>query len=203
MEETIIYNYITTNLLNGKQYIGMHSTKNVDDSYLGSGMAILEAIQKYGKSNFTRDILCFCDTLEEANKNEEKFIKEYNTLAPNGYNISPTGGVSFIAGHHSEETKLKLAKVQLGRKHTTEHRRKNGEGHRGIVPWIKGRHHTPETIARIKATLKGRDTSPCTEETRFKISNSLKGNIPWNKGLPKELNPQTGSKRNKYKLKIV
>jgi len=27
----IIYNYITTNKVNGKQYVGMHSTDNVDD----------------------------------------------------------------------------------------------------------------------------------------------------------------------------
>lgn len=182
MKTAIIYNYITTNLLNGKQYIGMHSTKKVDDNYLGSGVAILDAILKYGKENFKREILCICQTLEEANKNEKVFIEKYNTLSPNGYNISPTGGVSYLAGHHSDETKLKIAKVQLGRIHTEEHRRKNGESHKGMIPWIKGKHHTKDTIERIKATLKGRDTSPCTEETRLKISNSLKGNIPWNKG---------------------
>ena len=160
----------------------MHSTINVDDNYLGSGVAILQAIQIYGKSNFIREILCFCDTLKEANDNEIKYINEYNTLAPNGYNISPTGGVSFLAGHHSAETKLKLAKVQIGRKHTEEHRRKNSEANKGKIPWMKGKHHSEETIKKIKETLKGRDTSPCTEETRKKISQTLKGNIPWNKG---------------------
>lgn len=183
MKTKIIYNYITTNKLNGKQYIGMHSTSNVDDSYLGSGMTILNAITKYGKSSFIREILCVCQTLEEANKNEKIFIEKFNTLSPNGYNISPTGGVSCMAGHHSEETKLKIAKVQLGRKHTEEHKRKNGDAHKGQVPWMKGRHHSEDSINRMKEKLKGQNTGPRSEEVKRKVSESLKGNIPWNKGI--------------------
>jgi len=59
----IVYNYITTNKVNGKQYVGMHSTDNVDDGYLGSGIAIINAINKYGKENFTREILWKCVAL--------------------------------------------------------------------------------------------------------------------------------------------
>lgn len=41
--------YKTTNIINGKYYIGVHKTTNPNDSYLGSGKAIKEAIKKYGK----------------------------------------------------------------------------------------------------------------------------------------------------------
>lgn len=55
------YIYMTTNLINGKKYIGQHKGK-VNDSYLGSGTTITKAIQKYGKENFKKDILCMCAT---------------------------------------------------------------------------------------------------------------------------------------------
>jgi hypothetical protein len=40
--------YKTTNLLNNKFYIGMHSTSNLKDGYLGSGTHLRYAIRKYG-----------------------------------------------------------------------------------------------------------------------------------------------------------
>lgn len=53
-----MYIYKTTNLINNKIYIGL-STKLVEEStdYYGSGRLINEAIQKYGKENFTKEIL--------------------------------------------------------------------------------------------------------------------------------------------------
>ena len=45
--------YLTTNLINGKQYIGSHDG-TIDDGYLGSGIAIKLAIKKYGKKKFQK-----------------------------------------------------------------------------------------------------------------------------------------------------
>ena len=44
--------YKTTNLINGKIYIGQHTTDNINDRYLGSGVYFLRAVKKYGKKNF-------------------------------------------------------------------------------------------------------------------------------------------------------
>jgi hypothetical protein len=158
----IICNYITTNLLNNKQYIGTHVTDNIDDKYLGSGKLMLKAISKYSRENFKKDILCICNTIEEGFTNEEKYIKEFNTLSPSGYNISPTGGMKFF-GRHSEETKQRLRKPKGPISDT--HRENLSKAHIGQKAWSKGK-----------------KLSPLSQDCKDKISKSLKGCTPWNKG---------------------
>lgn len=87
------YNFVyrTTNLVNGKIYIGVHKTNKLDDGYLGSGVYISRAIRKYGKENFKREILKQFDTYQEAlNYEEELVTKEFIEESTN-YNIK-TGG---------------------------------------------------------------------------------------------------------------
>lgn len=49
--------YRTTNIINNKEYTGVHSTNNLEDGYLGSGRKFKAALKKYGKDNFKRTIL--------------------------------------------------------------------------------------------------------------------------------------------------
>lgn len=79
--------YKTTNLINGKSYIGAHTTKNIDDGYLGSGVALIKAIEKYGIKNFKREIIKFCDSKEEMWKEEEKLV----VISENSYNLRKGG----------------------------------------------------------------------------------------------------------------
>lgn len=91
------YIYKTTNLKNGKIYIGKHQAKVFEpDKYIGSGKLITEAINKYGKTNFKNELICWCETLEDLNKSEIYWISYYNsTDLAVGYNISYGGdGVS-------------------------------------------------------------------------------------------------------------
>ena len=84
--------YKTINLINNNYYIGVHKTKNINDSYFGSGKILKQAIKKYGIDNFIKHILYVFDTAEEAYSKEkeivnDRFIKEENT-----YNVA-IGGV--------------------------------------------------------------------------------------------------------------
>lgn len=43
------YVYKTTNIINGKMYIGQHKSEKFDESYKGSGVILTKALEKYGK----------------------------------------------------------------------------------------------------------------------------------------------------------
>jgi len=117
MEKKYNYVYITTNLINEKQYVGDHSTNNLNDNYLGSGLYLKRSIKKHGNQNFKREILVFFNTKQEAFENQTKYIKKYKTLiSENGYNISLTGGVGVSSSLHNEETKRKIGNANRGNK---------------------------------------------------------------------------------------
>jgi len=197
MEKQFNFVYVTTNIVNGKQYVGDHSTNDLNDEYLGSGNLIRHAIKKYKRENFKRKILKLFETKQEAFNDQELYIKKFKTLVPNGYNLSPSGGHGTNGGYLSEETKRKigvslsksikgrklseihkqrLSEAHKGIKHTEETKKKLSELKKGQIPWIKGRHHTKETKRKISESGKGRKHS---EETKLKFKNR----IPWNKGL--------------------
>lgn len=113
--------YLTTNKINNHKYIGQHRCDNKDfDGYLGSGIAITNAIKKYGKENFTREILACGNSREELNKLEEYFIKLYKAdVDPNFYNIAKGGGgVSLnrkeMEAYHNKNFLIKMSEVTKG-----------------------------------------------------------------------------------------
>ena len=73
-EKKYHFKYKTTNLLSGKYYIGMHSTDNIEDGYLGSGKRLRYSINKYGVKNHMKEILEFFDSREELKKREKEIV---------------------------------------------------------------------------------------------------------------------------------
>jgi hypothetical protein len=83
--------YKTTNLVNGKFYIGKHNqSKESFDGYYGSGSLLAKAIKKYGKDNFVRETLFEFDNEGEAYQQEIKVINE-NLSNPLCYNLRSGG----------------------------------------------------------------------------------------------------------------
>jgi hypothetical protein len=132
MEKKFHFVYLTTNLVNGKQYVGDHSSDCVDDDYIGSGRPYFKsAVHLHGKKNFERKILEFFETKELAFNAQSKYIIEYQTLYPNGYNLSPTGGC-MKNGMHSKESIEKMRKKHKGVRFTQEHKDNIGKSRKNI-----------------------------------------------------------------------
>jgi group I intron endonuclease len=100
------YIYKTTNLINGKMYIGS-SKKNPKDnwSYYGSGRNIVNAIKKYGKENFTKEILV------ESNDNIRLLEKQYLENVNARYNLKYYNMTNDALGNdfHSNDTKKSIS----------------------------------------------------------------------------------------------
>lgn len=190
--------YITTNSKTKKSYVGSHTSSNLLDSYLGSGILIKKSIQKYGRKIFKRKILKIFPSREEAVSKEEFYIKKYKTLVPGGYNISEFGNAAFPGAKNprygkdpwnkgikmSENFCLKMQEkaigndYHLGKKHTEEAKKAIGKKHLGNTYRLGKK---------------------ATDEERKALSNSHKGQIPWNKGKI-GISEKTRDKMSKAKL---
>ena len=125
MNNTYHFTYQTKNLINGKTYVGVHSTDDLADGYIGSGKVLKQAIKKYGKSNFVCTPLSFFDTRKEAYE-EEKYIVDKNWVnESSNYNqcVGGEGGVKWrpfgelnpnYQKNTSDETKNKISKSLTG-----------------------------------------------------------------------------------------
>lgn len=83
--------YKTTNLINGKIYVGLHSTDDLEDRYLGSGWLLKNAIKKYGRNNFKRENLLVLSDRDEARNIEALLVDKSFTDRPDTYNLEEGG----------------------------------------------------------------------------------------------------------------
>ena len=94
--------YKTTNLVNGKVYVGK-DMKN-DPLYMGSGKLLRSAICKYGEENFVKEILEVCEDAVHLSSRESYWIEQLSSIAPNGYNLAAGGnGGNTRKGFSDEE----------------------------------------------------------------------------------------------------
>ena len=183
----MFYIYRTTNLINGKTYIGQHKfSLGKKDTYMGNGKLIKPALKKYGKENFKKDIIEVVLSQFEANVLEKYYIAKERAKGKGEYNLADGG--NNIGGWNkgipaSEESKRKNREAHLGKKrgpHSEETRKKIGEAQKGDknhmygkTPWNKSKKGVQTAWNKGKPSpMKGKHIS---EETKMKISEGNKG----------------------------
>lgn len=183
--------YKTTNLVNGKLYIGQDSKNKA--GYLGSGKVLNYAIKKYGRENFKKEIMAWCYTKEHLDMLERLYIKLFNTKTPTGYNLTDGGGGT-LGLSLSEDTRRKMGESRKGklRPATVKEKirikllgHKMSKETKEKIKAIKAKnrwHHTDEW-KELQSKLKSGDKNAfygChhSDETKRKISTARKGK-PW------------------------
>jgi hypothetical protein len=114
--------YVTTNLVNNKIYIGVHQTENPYDRYLGTGTSIKNAIKKYGRKNFKKEILCFCEDRDQAYWVEELLVTEEFIKRTDNYNEIPSGsqGIGYRT-KKSTDKQMKTTRQNSLKKYGVDH----------------------------------------------------------------------------------
>lgn len=181
--------YETTNTINGKKYVGAHKTDNLDDGYIGSGIALNRSVKKYGRDKFETIVLHFLSSEEEMYKKEVEIVTSEIVNNPNYYNMTlgGEGGWSHVDNTgdnnwtRSAEGRKKLSeRMQVIRKNRPEWSEISRHNLKQAVIANTGKNHSPETISKIKNSLtefyeinesfhKGKEKS---SETKLKMKES-------------------------------
>lgn len=199
MSEWVVYKHTSPS---GKVYIGITSKKPLarwgkrGQGYINNAH-FWSAIQKYGWESFRHEILFTGLTKEKAGEEEKKLIEEYNSTDPKkGYNIA-LGGYD---GKHGEETRQKISHIQKIKWADPEYKQKQIENfksrwadpeyrkaHTGENHPNYGKNHLSEDARERISAARKKLGSPwakgrvCTEETRARISESVRKTHPHRK----------------------
>lgn len=190
------YNFVykTTNNINGDYYIGVHSTDNLNDGYIGSGLRLGHSIKKYGKENFTREYVKFFNCRKDAYSLEAEIVTPELLQDPHCMNIAVGGhGGNTLSGFNEQE--LEQFKQQCKESHNKpEYTKKIAN----IVSdcWTREDYRNKQ-IERIKST-----SSSSRPEVRKKISENKKQFYAEHPEAREELSKNNPSKREDVKQKM-
>lgn len=202
------YIYETTNLINGKKYIGQKKSKIfLEEKYLGSGKILRQAIEKYGKENFSVKLLCKCNKQKTLDEKERYYINKYRKENIEIYNIAAGGNDfsnpfctgeanHFYGKHHTKEAKEKISNAFKNRIWITKNK-----VNKFIKPeeldlylqqgWIKGSYQSKSNHKKLSKLHKNLFKN--NNELRYKCGNALRGKRWVHRGnerkviLPEEL----------------
>jgi hypothetical protein len=98
------YIYKTTCKVTGKYYIGMHSTDNLEDGYLGSGKRLGYSLRKYGRDNHVCEILEHLPDRAALKAREAELVCEDKLTDPLCMNLKVGGEGGFEHINEKERT---------------------------------------------------------------------------------------------------
>ncbi len=88
----------------GRYYIGMHSTDDLEDGYLGSGQILWRSIKKHGKEKHIKEILEFLPTRDLLKLREKELITKELVDDKLCMNLVPGGGGGSDVGRLGAES---------------------------------------------------------------------------------------------------
>lgn len=159
--------YKTTNLLSGKYYIGMHSTDNLEDGYLGSGKRLRYSINKYGVENHKREILEFVDSRKKLAEREREIVNLSEIEKKECLNLMIGGEGGFISEEQQklrssaggraakEKRKNNLILFKAHSERSSKSMKKNHEEGKINYNTFFGKKHSEETKKMISEIKKG------------------------------------------------
>ena len=184
MSEKRFVVYVITNLRNGKRYVGKTNDvaarwrRHRSSARKNSPYPVHVSLRKYGREAFSFMIVRSFSTEAESFASERAWIAEWRTTDPNyGYNLSmggegPTTGIPM-----PEHTKQALAAARPA-----------------IHPWL-GKRHRPETIEKMRASMKGKRHN-FSDEGRASLVESarrrMQGKRPSEAAIQKSADMQRG-----------
>lgn len=163
--------YKTTNTINGKIYIGKHVTSNPNDDYLGSGNLLRKAVKKYGKENFTKEVLFTFLTEQEMNTKEIELLTPEYCSSNTNYNIALGGQGGCIAlfkeNPNYQAIVSKISATQQKLSAVIAERTK--QLHKDKKVGMYGKKHSDETRKRISEANPRKGTAKPKPPARPKI----------------------------------
>ena len=169
------YIYKTTNVLTNKFYVGMHSTDDLEDGYIGSGKRLWYSIRKYGKENHKCEILEILSSREELKNREAEIVNEELLSDSMCMNLKYGGEGGFLLTKEqfikrNSKCGLKNAeKIRNDPEHFQKFSESRKKTNKRVLP-EQNRRLNPERNKRIHFGKKR------TDETKQKMSDSKIGN---------------------------
>lgn len=142
--------YQVTNLINDKVYIGAHKTTTINDRYMGSGIALRHAINKYGISHFKKEILYIFDNPDDMFAKERELVDSYFVKRNDTYNLIE-GGLGGSGIRHTVESKKRISDALRNRDPAI--RAKAAQKMQGHAYWGVNS-HTEQTKDRMSESRK-------------------------------------------------
>jgi hypothetical protein len=154
-------------MLTKRYYIGMHSTNDLEDGYLGSGDRLRYSIRKYGKENHKREILEYCKSRKELSSREKEIVSLNEIAKEDCMNLVIGGSGGIFSEEHHEKMKKGASKYMKELWKNPEYREKTSnilrdntkQNHKaGKIKYdtFTGKKHSEETKQKMRISSKGK-----------------------------------------------
>lgn len=178
------YIYLITNKINGKQYVGQTVQHDINSRWKQHkcvssktlGKYLFDAYKKHGIDNFKFQIVCICFD-SDIDHLEKHYISKFNTLAPNGYNLTLGGKHRYL----SKEAKEKIGKKSASRRYpplSEEAKQKIRERMTGPKNPNFGKKMSDTQRKAISESMKGKTRTPTEKQlealSKYRVSHKTK-----------------------------